>query len=367
MKGHLVLADISGYTRFLTESELEHATGIITDLLNAVIASIQAPLAVSSIEGDAVFMYGSMPDDVQGQTVIESVESLYSAFAGALETMVLNTTCQCNACANINTLGMKIVMHCGEYVTSEIGGHESISGPDVIMAHRLLKNHIIESTGIPDYMLVTQACVDELDIGSIVAGWVKHTEEYEHVGEINGYVSSLSDVWKFLRQKNENKVLQRDSFGEIIVTSQAPPAIVWDNLVDPRKRVEWTGVADVQLSGEKAGRIGLGSEYHCAHGDGNIQILTVLDMRPLDYITILVPFDGGVAMRYTDYVIPSGSGTRVVSYAAPPFSIETGEVLPQEQMEAMAGPMRAVVEEGMKRLVAMSDTAAAELLEATTT
>ena len=73
MHGHLVIADISGYTRFLTESELEHATGIIGDLLNAVISAIQAPLTVSSVEGDAVFTYGAMPEGVNGQTVLKRI------------------------------------------------------------------------------------------------------------------------------------------------------------------------------------------------------------------------------------------------------------------------------------------------------
>jgi uncharacterized protein YndB with AHSA1/START domain len=358
MKGHLVLADISGYTRFLTESELEHANGIITDLLNAVIASIQAPLTVSSIEGDAVFMYGSMPDDVQGQTVIESVESLYSAFAGALETMVLNTTCQCNACANINTLGMKIVMHCGEYVTSEIGGRETVSGPDVIMAHRLLKNHITEATGIADYMLVTQACVDELDIESIVEGWAEHTEEYEHVGEIKGYVSSLSELWAFVREQNENKVPERDAWISLSTFGSAPPSVIWDHLIDPQKRRDWMNVEDVVTTGATDGRIGPGAEYHCAHGDDTESVFTILDMRPGEYITFMVALDDHMAMRYTDYLIPSGSGTRLLFNAASLFSTDTGEVLPEEVQANMKGALTDRNRESGARLVAMANAAA---------
>ena len=102
MRGHLVIADISGYTQFLTESELEHANGIIGELLNAIVGAIQAPLKVSRIEGDSVFMYGVMPEGMSGQTVLESVELLYCAFAGSLETMVLYTSCQCKACVNMS-------------------------------------------------------------------------------------------------------------------------------------------------------------------------------------------------------------------------------------------------------------------------
>ncbi len=56
MRGHFVIADISGYTRFLTDSALEHANGIIAELLNAVINTVHAPLTVSSVAGDSVFM-----------------------------------------------------------------------------------------------------------------------------------------------------------------------------------------------------------------------------------------------------------------------------------------------------------------------
>ena len=154
MRGHLVIADISGYTQFLTDSELDHANGILADLLNSIVGAMQVPLAVSSIEGDAVFMYGEMSDGMTGQTIVESVELLYCAFASALENMVLNTSCQCNACVNISSLGLKIVMHCGEFAKTEIGGRETLSGPDVILAHRLLKNRIREVLGIDDYLFV---------------------------------------------------------------------------------------------------------------------------------------------------------------------------------------------------------------------
>ena len=361
MHGHLVIADISGYTRFLTESELEHANGIISELLNAVIGATEAPLTVSSIEGDAVFLYGTMPEGTSGQAVLESVELLYTSFASALETMILNTTCKCNACANINALGLKIVMHCGEYVTSEIGGRETVSGPDVIVAHRLLKNHIRESTGIDDYMLVTQACVDDLGIEAIVAGWVPHVEEYEHVGEVKGYVSSLPDVWEFVKQQTENKVVKGEAWLSVSTHSQAPPAIVWDHLIDPFKRTIWMDVAGNHVTGDLGGRIGPGSAYHCAHGDGEISIITVLDMKTANYVTFVGTVMVGVAMTYTTYLIPSGSGTRIVSYAAPLVSIETGERLPDDALAGMASPLSDGHASQIDRLVKMADAANANL------
>jgi len=365
MQGHLVIADISGYTQFLTTSELEHANGIIGELLNAIVGAIQAPLTISRIEGDAIFMYGVMPEDMSGQVVLESVELLYCAFASSLETMVLNTSCNCNACVNINSLGLKIVMHCGEFAMTSVGGQETLSGADVVLAHRLTKNTIIDKTGISDYMIVTQQCVDDLGVQGIVSGWIEHTEEYEHVGAVKGYVSSLPDVWAFMRQQNQNKVVQREAWITTSAYSQAPPAIVWDHLVDPIKRTRWLGANENSIIEDGRGRIGPGAEYHCAHGEDNdILIFTVLDMKAVDYITIVIPVGDGLALRYTDYVIPSGAGTRIVSYSAPLFVTETGESAPDEVLAQMLEPIKDDYSGGLERLAAMASDAAEKLASA---
>ena len=356
VQGHMVIADISGYTQFLTTSELDHANGIIGELLNAVIGSIQAPLAVSSVEGDAVFMYGVKPEEMQGQTVLESVELLYCAFASALETMVLNTTCQCNACVNIKALGLKIVMHCGEFAITEIGGRETLSGPDVILTHRLLKNSIREDTGVADYLFITQQCVDDLDVSSVVGGWTPHVEEYEHVGAVTGYVSSLPDVWAFIRDQNEVKVIKREAWLDLVAYSKAPPAVVWDMLTDPIKRRQWMDVNGVTTTGIEQGRVTAGSEFHCAHGEHNdIAVFSVLDVRPLDYITLLSAIEENVALKWTDYVIPNGTGSKIVSHSQALYHIDSGEPLSEELLAEFQSPLASNYLENIQRMAAMAD------------
>lgn len=362
MRGHLVIADISRYTQFLTEGELEHAHGIITDLLNSIIEAIHAPLTVSSIQGDAVFMYGQAPEDVYGQTILETVESVYVSFASALEAMVLNTTCECNACANINGLGLKIVMHCGEFIKTEVGGTESLSGPDVITVHRLLKNHVRETTGIVDYLFVTQACVDELGLARIVASWTAHTETYEHVGEVNGYVSSLKDTWEFVRNQRSIKVLENDSWLTATHHSSAPPAIVWDQMIDPRKRNDWMGADSSDLVGEVGGRVGAGSEYHCAHGE-HINVFTVLDSRANEYLTLMTPFSKDAAFVTTHYLIPSGTGTRIVTYASRPSNIDP-QATTAPQVDGFEGDLKRNIDASIDRLAQAADVAAAALVGA---
>lgn len=349
MRGHLVIADISGYTQFLTDSELDHANGILADLLNSIVGAMQVPLAVSSIEGDAVFMYGEMSDGMTGQTIVESVELLYCAFASALENMVLNTSCQCNACVNISSLGLKIVMHCGEYAKTSVGNITTLSGADVIAVHRLLKNNVSEATGIADYLLVTQACVDDLGVESIVKSWIPHGEEYEHVGRVDGYVASLRDVFEFQQRQTEVKVLKSNAWAEVKEHSTAPPAVVWDHIIDPLKRMHWLDAHGMDIQGEGDGRITPGTEFHCAHGDNELAIFTILDMRPYEYITVIVDFTEESVVKYTTYLIPSGSGTRILLCAEAPMT-PAGDPLPElsgpdtekaytDMMEAAFGAM----------------------------
>ena len=54
-RGYLVLADISGYTGYLAECELDHAHGILAELLREVVGGLTPPLTLAAIEGDAVF------------------------------------------------------------------------------------------------------------------------------------------------------------------------------------------------------------------------------------------------------------------------------------------------------------------------
>jgi hypothetical protein len=79
-EGALVLADISGFTEFVTATEIEHAPPIIAELLEAVIGRISPPLEIQEVEGDAVFALG--PDRVLGsrQSLLDVLESAAAAF-----------------------------------------------------------------------------------------------------------------------------------------------------------------------------------------------------------------------------------------------------------------------------------------------
>jgi len=50
----ILIPDISGYTEFLSKTELDHSSHIINELLELLVESNQADFRLSEIEGDAL-------------------------------------------------------------------------------------------------------------------------------------------------------------------------------------------------------------------------------------------------------------------------------------------------------------------------
>src|ERR1700674_100569 len=155
--GYLLIADITGYTRFLTGSELDHARGILEQLFSTLLDKLKSPFLLSNIQGDAILAHARAERVADGGHVLDIVENLYCGFAESLERMLVNTTCTCAACRNISNLDLKLVVHYGEYIEQDIADRKELSGPEVILIHRLMKNKITAATGIRAYAAFTEA------------------------------------------------------------------------------------------------------------------------------------------------------------------------------------------------------------------
>src|SRR5512141_3058700 len=144
--GYFLLADISGYTSFLSQTELDHAHEILTDLLETVLQRFRPLLTVHKIEGDAIFAYVPDSQVIRGETLLELIESTYKDFRERMKNVRRHTTCTCRACQSIPLLDLKFILHHGQFVVQNIGGTRELAGSDVNLAHRLLKNHVAENT-----------------------------------------------------------------------------------------------------------------------------------------------------------------------------------------------------------------------------
>ena len=101
-------------------------------------------------------------------------------------------SCGCDACARIDVLDLKFILHGGAYVIQEIAGRRKLAGPEVVMAHRLLKNGAGEQVGHGAYALITAAAAARLDIPTEAS--IPIAETYEHYQPISAHVFPLRPV-----------------------------------------------------------------------------------------------------------------------------------------------------------------------------
>jgi len=68
--------------------------------------------------------------------------------------------------------------------------HTFIStSPDVILAHRMLKNGVTQAS---DYTLFTRHALDRMDVDPAHLGFTPHTERYDHFGDVECYVDDCN-------------------------------------------------------------------------------------------------------------------------------------------------------------------------------
>src|SRR5512141_1559831 len=233
-KGYFVITDISGYTEYLTGSELDHANEILQSLFDAQLQAVKHPFLISGFRGDAIFMYVPETNFVQSQSFLEALENFYLVFADTLQQMQYNTTCTCRACKNMGMLDLKMCTHYGEYLVQKLGDREELLGADVIVPHRMLKNNVIEKTGIASYALFSEAAAEASKLSQLAYPLVTHSEVYAHLGEVKMQVLDLRKVWEREQEKHRFIVTPEEAWLTFEWDAPYPASAVWEYLTTPR-------------------------------------------------------------------------------------------------------------------------------------
>jgi len=316
-QGFLVISDITGYSKYIHESELEHARDSLTDLLNILIDHTQSPLVISDLEGDAVFSYAPLGGFLQGQTLVDMIESTYAAFRKALELMVINTTCACNACRNLPNLDLKFFVHYGSFMIQNLGKYTELVGNDVNLVHRLAKNRIKEETGFKAYAAFTQSVMDALGLEDFQNSLTPHRETFADVGEVQMYVHDMHKVWERLKSTVRIEVRPEDALLILKYEFPVPPSILWEYLTKPEFRTIVLGASKVELRNQAHGRTAVDSVYYCYHGNTESQQL-ILDWRPFEQFSTDDSNSFGVTTTITYILEPTQDGTRLISLFGKP-------------------------------------------------
>lgn len=313
--GCLLLADISGYTDYLQSTELEHAQDVLADLLETLVNTLQPIFKLAKLEGDAAFAYA--PDSSLNPTLImDTVEAGYFEFRKRLRDINNSTTCDCNACILIPRLDLKYFIHHGEYVVRRIAGTEELTGPDVILVHRMMKGTAGEAIGKPAYAAYTGTTLAVMGMNPEMLRFLPHTDHFDDIGDIEVFVQDLDTRWAFEQERNRQYVTGAEAEMEVEFEFPFPQSMVWDYMISPSKRVLWQShLDDIQTVTD--GRFGIGSTNHCMHGEDAI-VEHIADWRPLDYATFDYPnqtVDGTLRLMYE--FRPTEEGTAMIMRVGP--------------------------------------------------
>lgn len=181
----LFIPDISGFTRFVNQTEIEHSGHIISELLELIIEEDGLELEVAEVEGDAVFFYaeGRTPDSA---AILAQAERMFIRFHEHLKLYESRRICDCGACVTAHGLSLKFVAHKGQVGFTSVRGQRKPYGPDVILTHRLLKNSVDSN----EYLLATGALLGDAPAVPSWGTWTEGRSEYDDVGTVShGHLS----------------------------------------------------------------------------------------------------------------------------------------------------------------------------------
>jgi len=194
MHSLLLIPDISGFTRFVNEIEIEHGRHIVSELLESIIDADDLGLTVAEIEGDAILFY--LKDAVPSVArVTELAERMFVRFHTQLKLYESRRICHCGACSSSQSLSLKIVAHSGPIEFIQVKEFLKPYGPDMIFVHRLLKNSVPDN----EYLLVTEQMADQdpSNAKTTLPSWVafqKGSDSYDEIGEIQYRFAVMTDL-----------------------------------------------------------------------------------------------------------------------------------------------------------------------------
>ena len=265
------IPDISGYTKFISETEISHSQHIIQNLLEGLVDSNSIGLKVSEFEGDAVLFYRH-GDPPALKEFIEQARKMFVGFHTLLKKIELSRICQCGACAGASGLTLKIVAHTGPASTMQVKDHVKFIGKDIIVAHRLLKNSVADR----EYLLLSRGLLGALgQTGPGPAPFQDGADTYDELGTVEYRYLSLS------RYRDEVKVEPPEPFTvkdplkvmELTQHIKAPAKAVFAALTDLPGRMKWIdGIKEVKVRGDAGNYIG--QVHRCIREGGDPDLVT---------------------------------------------------------------------------------------------
>ncbi len=261
------MPDISGFTKFVNNTEVEHSIHIIAELLEILLDNNTLNLELAEIEGDALFMFLTDLPDFEG--LMQQVTKMHKAFHKHTQSYDAMRICNCGSCKTTTNLKLKFLVHYGNLNFIKVKHITKPYGSDVIKIHRLLKNKI----PFNEYVLFTKS-VFELFEPNINNLWQKSVDVYDTL--------SLSYFYKSLASKKNhipsyNSVQQTLSDIPVITihkTLNAPIATLYSQISELKYRHLWDkNVKRIEYDELRVNRVG--TEHNCVLNLGSLKFETI--------------------------------------------------------------------------------------------
>jgi hypothetical protein len=224
-------------------------------------------MTVAEIEGDAVLFYN---DDVPKiADLFEQSRQTFLNFHHHLRRYETERICRCGACRTASSLTLKFIIHKGIVEKIKVKEHEKLHGPDVILAHRLLKNSIEDN----EYILFTDGFETDPELKN---RWSidsqKGTDTYDNQNEVGYKYFLLNSLHKdvpdpaitLLPKLKAEKINVKN-------TINAPIDLIYENFTDLNKRLEWNDdIRDINTHGKNLNKSG--SLHTCLIGSDSLDI-----------------------------------------------------------------------------------------------
>lgn len=269
----LYIPDISGFTKFVNDTEVEHGRHVIAELLELIIESDELGLTVSELEGDAVFFYrdGPLPDF---SALVAQAKKTFEAFHSHLRMYETHRICDCGACSSAHRLSLKIVAHAGPIELISVHGFQKPYGSDVIVAHRLLKNDIDET----EYLLVTDPARGERDEAATDPEWSQVCDgvaSLEDLGDVPYCYVPLAPLRATLPDPPpppQYEKCDRPVVNTILI--DRAPEQVFELITNFDHRLSWNkGVTDFEYEPNRVNRVGM--PHRCVIGGTLLEFETI--------------------------------------------------------------------------------------------
>jgi hypothetical protein len=261
-KATILIPDISGFTEFMTTTELNHSAIAINGLIESIVNAVGEEYEVSEIEGDAVLLIKKGPPPSKKE-ILDTCINIFNRFHFQQLWMMEHTICPCHACRTIRNLSLKFVAHHGPVSELKVGRFVKSSGPELIVAHRLLKNSI----GNNEYVLMSDKLLQhEADSSEMFdRQWTNAFEEYSSIGKVGYSFTLLNEDRMKIPHPAQHQTYQTDETPYLTLPVAANYRDVYMTVMNIPGRKDWMpSLLEVK---QEMPHVFIGSIHHCTFQD----------------------------------------------------------------------------------------------------